>query len=346
MAFLEQRGDWFRIVFTFGGKRYSHSVHSADRRVADAIRGSIDRTILQIQQRLLVVPDGADPKEFLLTGGKSSTPPLVNDLQPAEEMPSDPAALTFRLLKEKYLAALGVGAVEENSLDTIKMHLRHFEKTLGTDWLIADLTLDKLQDHVSIRASAKGIRKRLLSPTTIRKEVASLRAAWNWAAQAKLLAGPFPNKGLKFPNTAEKPPFQTWQEIERQIARDHLGEAEQHDLWDCLFLGPQEIEDLLACVKETAIQAWVYPMFCFAAHTGARRSELLRARLVDLDLDAGSVRIQEKKRYRMQMQVQSLAGTRQLLAMWHVCHVPLGGVLFALAFVHIGAALYYATLLK
>src|SRR5205823_622102 len=43
-------------------------------------------------------------------------------------------------------------------------------------------------------------------------------------------------------------------------------------------------------------QPWVYPMFCFAAHTGARRSELLRARLADLDLEAGAVRVHEKKR--------------------------------------------------
>jgi NADPH-dependent 2,4-dienoyl-CoA reductase/sulfur reductase-like enzyme len=37
---------------------------------------------------------------------------------------------------------------------------------------------------------------------------------------------------------------------------------------------------------------------------------------------------------------------RRLLALWHVIHIPLGAVLFTLAFVHIGAALYYATFLK
>jgi len=52
MAFLEQRGEWYRIVFTFRGERYTHSVHTIDKRVADAIRGSIDRTILQIQLSL------------------------------------------------------------------------------------------------------------------------------------------------------------------------------------------------------------------------------------------------------------------------------------------------------
>lgn len=51
-------------------------------------------------------------------------------------------------------------------------------------------------------------------------------------------------------------------------------------------------------------------------------------------------------RYRLLLQVHSLAATRRLLALWHLLHVPLGGVLFGLAFVHIGAALYYATFMK
>lgn len=37
---------------------------------------------------------------------------------------------------------------------------------------------------------------------------------------------------------------------------------------------------------------------------------------------------------------------RRLLALWHTIHIPIGMVLFISAFVHIGAALYYATLLK
>src|SRR5262249_14451288 len=52
------------------------------------------------------------------------------------------------------------------------------------------------------------------------------------------------------------------------------------------------------------------------------------------------------ERYRLQLQVHSLAATRRLLALWHALHVPLGGVLFSLAFIHIVAALYYATFLK
>ena len=52
------------------------------------------------------------------------------------------------------------------------------------------------------------------------------------------------------------------------------------------------------------------------------------------------------ERYRLLMQVRSLAAARRLLALWHVVHIPLGVVLFTLAFIHVGGALYYATFLK
>jgi hypothetical protein len=48
----------------------------------------------------------------------------------------------------------------------------------------------------------------------------------------------------------------------------------------------------------------------------------------------------------LQRQVASLALARRMLAIWHTVHIPIGMVLFTIAFVHVGAALYYATLLR
>ena len=52
------------------------------------------------------------------------------------------------------------------------------------------------------------------------------------------------------------------------------------------------------------------------------------------------------ERFRLQRQVRSLAAARQLLAIWHTVHIPIGVALFTLAFIHIAAALYFATLIK
>lgn len=47
----------------------------------------------------------------------------------------------------------------------------------------------------------------------------------------------------------------------------------------------------------------------------------------------------------LKRQLASLAMTRRLMGLWHSIHIPIGMALFTAAFIHILAALYYATLL-
>ena len=51
-----------------------------------------------------------------------------------------------------------------------------------------------------------------------------------------------------------------------------------------------------------------------------------------------------KRQRALHRQINALANTRRLLALWHTIHVPIGIVLFTAAFIHIIAAIYYATL--
>jgi putative flippase GtrA len=44
--------------------------------------------------------------------------------------------------------------------------------------------------------------------------------------------------------------------------------------------------------------------------------------------------------------VALIANTRRTLSIWHAIHIPIGMALFVAAFIHIGAALTYATLLR
>lgn len=53
-----------------------------------------------------------------------------------------------------------------------------------------------------------------------------------------------------------------------------------------------------------------------------------------------------QRRNLLDRQLASLASARRMLSLWHSIHIPIGVVLFTAAFVHVGAALYYATLLK
>lgn len=278
----------YKVCFRHNGRSYKKSLRTKKNSDAEAILGGVKRTLLRLEQNLLDLPPGADILTFVLSDGRQA------------EKPSDIQTATLQEVIDRYVAACSVGAMERNSLDTVKMHLRHVTRTLGKSFAIGTLKLTDLQRHVERRVKQRGIHKRLLSPATVRKEIATLRAAWNWAAQSGFVAGPFPNRGLKFPKVAEKPPFQTWEEIGRQINAG-LTPDEEKELWDCLYLVPTEIDELLAFVKANANHPFIYPMITFAAHTGARRSEMLRAQRNDVDFAGQSVLIREKKRNRGQL---------------------------------------------
>jgi integrase len=278
----------FKVCFRFRGRAYKKSLKTKDRGEAEIILGGVERTLYRIEQNLLELPQGADVVTFVLSDGKQTA------------KPSEPKVLTLQSLIDQYTAAISVGAMEENSLDTVGMHLRHFVATLGEDFALGGLALADLQRHVTRRAKKKGHRGRPLSPTTMRKEIATFRAAWNWGVQAGLLTVPFPHRGLMYPKATEKPSFQTWEEIERRIEAGGLNPEEQRELWDCLYLTPPQIEELLAFVKDHTTHGFLYPMFCFAAHTGARRSEMLRVLVADIDFSGETVLIREKKRSRSQ----------------------------------------------
>ncbi|MBI2478862.1 MAG: site-specific integrase, partial [Planctomycetia bacterium] len=173
------------------------------------------------------------------------------------------------------------------------------------------------------------MRGRNVGGNTIGKEIETFRAAWNWGVDAGKLKGEFPKKGLRLPKQIEMRTFQTWEEIERQIEKGNLSESEQADHWDCLFLTLNEIDELLKHVKETARQPFIYPMFVMAAHTGARRSELLRCQVTDFNCD--TVTIRERKRVRGKQSTRRVPLSielRQVMDQWFANH-PGGAFTFS-----------------
>jgi integrase len=146
----------------------------------------------------------------------------------------------------------------------------------------------------------------------------------------ELVPGPFPGKGLVYPKADEKLPFMTWTEIERRIQAGGLNQKQVEELWDCLYLRKEEITQLLDYVNGHAAYPWIYPFLCTAAHTGARRSELLRIEVADVDFDAEMILIREKKRSRKQRTTRHVSLTpflKGVLRGWMASH-PGGKYLF------------------
>jgi integrase len=282
LASPQERNGSYRVLFCHNGKLHSFTIGKVKKDEAENKARQIDYLLMRLKQRLLVLLEGIDIVTF-----------VEHDGNPPDAGPTLPEAprqvVTLSRLKERYLDTHGNGTIEANSLDTARLHLNHFGRVLGDGLPLGELNLGKLQEYVNNRSKDK------TAPTTIRKEVATLRGAWNWGEAMGLTDGRFPNRGLRYPKADEKPPFMTMEEIKRQVAAGGPG-----TLWECLYLQASELNELLTSVKANAAHPWIHPLFCFAAHTGARRSELLRALVADVDFAANIVTVHEKKRSRGQ----------------------------------------------
>jgi integrase len=286
MATLEKRNDTYRIVFRFRGHKYSRSLKTGTERSARSALARLEDNLHRIELGTLEVPDDADLATFLLSDGRKIAKPAKKTIQ-----------WTLGKMLDAYVKAIRV-SVEDNTLSTTKIHVAHLKRILRASTPVDSFGAADLQRYVDRRSREKSRQKKLISITTIRKEVATLNSAWRWGSLLDITSTILPTKSVRYGKLEEKPPFQTWEEIERKIARKKMSEIKQKELWECLFLTVPQIAQLLSHVQKESAYPYLHPMMTFAAYTGARRSELMRSELDDIDLHAATAIIREKKRVR------------------------------------------------
>jgi integrase len=316
MASIETRGGC-RIIFYYKNEKRAFSIGEAGAGEAALYKASTEELLRLLKRNLVTIPPGCTIEDFLFHRGKP--PEHIAVTATAQKQ------LTLSELRESYFRSQEK-KLEQTTLEGIRLHFDHLVRILGNKTVIPLVKRPDLQRYVNKRseewidpniyrkarrkkkATAKPGRnfskprppkpeepdkpKRHPSAATIKKEIISLRTAWNWARRHLGLVEEFPGTGLDFAKIAESMPFMTWDEAERRI---EAGDDPQQ-VWECVYLRPGEITVLLEWVKARPVSPWVYPIFCFAAHTGARRSEIVRALPSDVDLAGSVVTIREKKR--------------------------------------------------
>jgi integrase len=285
MASIHQRNETWWVKFRFGGKQIFRSLKTDNERNAERLKLQIERTLADIDHGRMVIPLEADLWQFILSDGKLAHKPSV---------PTAPATLTG--LMDAYFAGQ-IGQKEANTLVTERYHRKHIERLIGGSKAIASFTTADVQAYIRARAT-EGVGR-----NTIKKEVATLRflvyRAWQLVGAKPATDVREMFRALDFPRGKEQPPFQTWDEIEQQIARLKPDAKERKALWDCVFLDVAQVTEFLDWAEAKAARhpvPFFIPLLTAAAHTGARLSELVRSQAADWNLDKKEVVLREKKK--------------------------------------------------
>jgi integrase len=343
VASLEKRNGSWRVVFRYKGEKRHYTIGEVTPAEAHVYKATTEELLRLLNRNLLNVPQGCIIEKFMLHRGH----PPEDVCRPAAGGAS--ANITLAELREGYRKAQE-GKLEQTTLDVTAQHFAHFLRLLGGASELALMTRGDVQGYVDTRSrewidperyrrerrkkatekpKRKYVRKnapakpaevaerpkRHPSPATIRREVATLRIAWNWARRNAGLAEEFPGQALDYAKTEEALPFMNWAEAERRVAAGDDAEK----VWECLYLTPAEVGELLEYVRSQPLRPWVYPMVFLAAHTGARRSEIVRALPSDVDLDGGVFTVREKKKGKRRLTTRRVPLTpalKEALAIW------------------------------
>ncbi len=297
MAWLQQTASGtFHISFRFAGKKYKRSLKTTSERAAQLKQLRLEDTIQKVESGWLELPPGADLPVFLLTEGKCSS----QKIEVVPPVPAEEPVMPWKLgqVFELYVDALPANSLEETTVATMRIHQRHFERKLGERFVLSDLSQQILTKYISQRSRESGKKGRTICGSTIKKEVRTLSTLWKWAIANKLIArADFPDTSqLRYPIDSEKPKFQLFEDVVKQVDSVGSDSEEAVLLWESVFLSRVELAELLAYVNENAKRSFLFPMFVLAAHTGIRRSELLRSKKTDFQNEILTVRERKRKK--------------------------------------------------
>jgi integrase len=244
-------------------------LHDVESRIHALLRG------------LKEIPPNVDPGDYIVWGEAA-----------ALSTPATKAVPSLRELTETYLEA----HKEFKATSTIegeRIHLQNIGKCLAA-------ATDRPLDRLGHRDLEVALRKRLgdVSGATVNKERRTLLSFFKWVVRQGYLTTS-PATGLPLAKIEEdRPPFRTLEEIEGIIKRGEIDEAEVEGIWECLYLNPQEIGEILGLVNMRAKEDFIHPMFAIVAYTGMRRGEMLRFRWLDVDLQRKVVTARSRKQSR------------------------------------------------
>ncbi|TWT46392.1 tyrosine-type recombinase/integrase [Botrimarina hoheduenensis] len=276
----------YRVRFRYSGQEYKRSLRTKSRPVAAASLGQVEEALRMIEMGLVELPPDVEEGAFIVSGAR---------VRKARRQPSKVQTLDdlFRV----YQAELTPGSKEPRTLAGERLHFKHLLRHLKPKTRLAAITPRTVQGYVELR-SRDQYAKRSITPDTIKKEITTLRLVWNWAKRQEYVENPPPISHVIYPKRDEKPPFQILAEIQRAVSGGKLSKAQEAALWESLFLTRPEVDRLLDHASKQAGLPFVYPMFVLVAHTGMRRSELLRAEKADFDFEGRTILVREKKRSR------------------------------------------------
>jgi integrase len=282
MANLGNKNGTYLARFRYKGTAYKRSLKTTKLKDAEAAMHRVADVLHRLSINVLGVPDGVDPGDFIVSGGTPTR-------QPTSKPRCTPPTLNQAI--QEYTDNLG--HLADTNRGTVRGHLRNLKRQLAPK---VDTPLDQVEQRDPHGFLQVRLKER--SPTTVSKQRVTIAQFFDWAVGMGYITTSPATNLPKIKVAGDLPPFRPYEEIEAIIKRGGLSPREILALWDCLYLTPIEIGELLSTVRERARYDASLILHAIPAYTGMRRGEVLRLRWTDIEFNQGYVIARSKKQSR------------------------------------------------
>jgi integrase len=273
MANLGKKNNVYLARFRLAGREYKRSLKTDKEKDAEAAMLRVSDALHRLAIGVIHVPEGVDPGDFVVSGGTLTAP---------VSKPDAPKVPTLSEAVCEYEDNLG--HLAQSYRFTISGHLRTLKKKLGQK---ADAPINTIKQRDLEGFLQSRLKER--SSTTVSKERVTLLQLFEWLA-IRGYADSSPVAHLpKVKPAGDLSPFRTYQELETIVKRGGFSPRQVLALWDCLYLNPAEISELLATVRERSREDVSLILHSIPAYTGMRRGEIMRLSWQDIEFDQDAI---------------------------------------------------------
>lgn len=141
----DRKGNQY-VTFWFASKQFTKSAGTRDEATARAIKARVEETIFHLNKGYLSMPDGADPGEFIVSGGMRATKVV------AQAVSEPQVALTLGDLFRLYAEHMPAEAKAETTVAMEGFHKAHLLRIFGHDAAVKEMTLADVQRYANRRS--------------------------------------------------------------------------------------------------------------------------------------------------------------------------------------------------
>ncbi len=287
MAFLRKRGKKYSLSFKWRGKSYIKALDTTSEREAKRIKKDAETQLDRIKRGRSPAASKLLAEGFSIVDVLFGSPEVATrlDLQP-EDSP-----LTIGDLYDGFLPHLKttVGFDQYANSESWIKKIRGF---LKDNRRVMTLTKEDLESYRKHRADGDGV-----GPTSINKELGSLKSAIKWGITTKKLTSDPIDKWPSLKTTRQKS-FEWKADIEAMVAdQSFKDESERRDFIKELslrmVLTAEDMKKLVTLAKEE-MRELVLPLMVVCS-SGIRRKEMVLIAKQDFDPGRGTIIVGSKK---------------------------------------------------